>query len=77
MAQDIDINTLLEMMDGGTPVIDVRSPSEFLKASVPGAVSIPLFDDDERAAIQRMMSKDDQEEAEQLRRELQESFGRR
>jgi predicted phage replisome organizer len=35
------------------------------------------LDDDERAAIQRMMSKDDQEEAEQLRRELQESFGRR
>jgi predicted phage replisome organizer len=35
------------------------------------------LDDDEKAAIQRMMSKDDQEEAEQLRRELQESFGRR
>ena len=35
------------------------------------------LDEDERAAIQRMMSKDDQEEAEQLRRELQESFGRR
>lgn len=35
------------------------------------------LDEDERAAIQRMMSKDDQEEAEQLRRELQESFGRK
>lgn len=35
------------------------------------------LDEDERAAIQRMMSKDDQEEAEQLRRELQASFGRR
>jgi hypothetical protein len=35
------------------------------------------LDEDEKAAIQRMMSKDDQEEAEQLRRELQESFGRR
>jgi predicted phage replisome organizer len=34
------------------------------------------LDDDEKAAIQRMMSKDDQEEAEQLRRELQASFGR-
>ena len=57
MAQDIDINTLLEMMDGGTPVIDVRSPSEFLKASVPGAVSIPLFDDDERAVIGTIYTK--------------------
>ena len=35
------------------------------------------LDEDERAAIQRMMSKDDQEEAEQLRRELEASFGRR
>jgi predicted phage replisome organizer len=34
------------------------------------------LDEDERAAIQRMMSKDDQEEAEQLRKELQASFGR-
>lgn len=34
------------------------------------------LDDDERAAIQRMMSEDDQAEAEQLRRELQASFGR-
>ena len=34
------------------------------------------LDEDERAAIQRMMSKDEQEEAEQLRRELQASFGR-
>ena len=35
------------------------------------------LDDDEKAAIQRMMSEDDLAEAEQLRRELQESFGRR
>ena len=35
------------------------------------------LDEDERAAIQRMMSKDDMEEAEQLRRELEASFGRR
>jgi hypothetical protein len=34
------------------------------------------LDADERAAIQRMMSDDDQAEAEQLRRELQASFGR-
>lgn len=33
------------------------------------------LDEDEIAAIHRMMSEDDQAEAEQLRRELQESFG--
>lgn len=33
------------------PVIDVRSPSEFVHAHIPGAVSIPLFDNDERAQV--------------------------
>ena len=33
------------------PLIDVRSPSEFDKGHWPGAVNLPLFSDDERAAI--------------------------
>lgn len=34
-----------------TPVVDVRSPSEFLKGHIPGAINIPLFTDEERAEI--------------------------
>ncbi len=33
------------------PVIDVRSPGEFDHAHLPGAVNIPLFDNDERARV--------------------------
>ncbi|MEJ7625656.1 MAG: tRNA 2-selenouridine(34) synthase MnmH [Ferruginibacter sp.] len=33
------------------PVIDVRSPSEFLLAHIPGAFSIPLFSDEERKIV--------------------------
>jgi tRNA 2-selenouridine synthase len=33
------------------PVIDVRSPGEFRTGHIPGAVNIPLFDDEERAAV--------------------------
>ena len=33
------------------PLIDVRSPSEFDKGHWPGAFNIPLFSDDERAAV--------------------------
>lgn len=33
------------------PVIDVRSPGEFAHAHIPGAVNIPLFDNNERAAV--------------------------
>lgn len=33
------------------PVLDVRSPSEYAHAHIPGAVSFPLFNDTERAEI--------------------------
>jgi tRNA 2-selenouridine synthase len=33
------------------PVIDVRSPAEYLAGHIPGAVNIPLFDDIERAIV--------------------------
>jgi tRNA 2-selenouridine synthase len=34
-----------------TPIIDVRSPAEFGKGHIPGAINIPLFSDEERAII--------------------------
>jgi len=33
------------------PVLDVRSPGEFAHARIPGAISMPLFNDEERAAV--------------------------
>ena len=33
------------------PIIDVRSPGEYERAHIPGAVSIPLFDNEERALV--------------------------
>jgi len=33
------------------PVLDVRSPSEFLQGHIPGAFSLPLFTDEERAKV--------------------------
>lgn len=35
----------------GARWVDLRSPSEFARDAIPGAVSVPLFDDDERALI--------------------------
>ena len=45
----VNVNQLLGESD--LPVVDVRSPSEFRRGHIRGAVSIPLFDDSERAEI--------------------------
>lgn len=34
-----------------TPIVDVRSPGEFEKGHIPGAVNIPLLNDEERTEI--------------------------
>ena len=36
---------------GKHPILDVRSPSEYLHAHMPGAQSLPLFTDDERKVV--------------------------
>jgi len=35
----------------GAALIDLRSPGEFARGAVPGAVNLPLLSDDERAAV--------------------------
>lgn len=49
MVKSIEAGQLLYLQ--GTPVIDVRTPSEFAIGHIPGAVNIPLFEDDERALV--------------------------
>jgi tRNA 2-selenouridine synthase len=41
-----------------TPIIDVRSPSEFSTGQIPGAYNIPLFDDRKREAVGIRYKKD-------------------
>jgi tRNA 2-selenouridine synthase len=48
--QKINIDQFLELSQG-TPVLDVRSPGEFHHAHIPGAVSFPLFTDEERKVV--------------------------
>jgi tRNA 2-selenouridine synthase len=46
-----------------TPVLDVRSPDEYEKGHIPGAVSFPLFDNHERAEIGTLYKQAGQEAA--------------
>jgi tRNA 2-selenouridine synthase len=43
----------VEQLLGARPrcVVDLRSPAEFAADHIPGALNVPLFDDDERAVI--------------------------
>lgn len=49
MTEIINISQLYDYPE--IPVIDVRSPSEYEIAHIPGAVNIPLFDNEERARV--------------------------
>ena len=44
------IDKFLELSEK-RPVVDVRSPSEFITGHIPGAVNIPIFNDEERAIV--------------------------
>ena len=46
----LDIESFIEMSKH-SPVVDVRSPSEYAHAHIPGAYSLPLFNDEERKEV--------------------------
>ncbi|MES2200017.1 MAG: tRNA 2-selenouridine(34) synthase MnmH [Chlamydiota bacterium] len=52
-----------------SPLLDVRSPSEFLEGHIPGAISFPLFTDEERAIVGTLYKKEGKEVA--IKRGLQ------
>jgi tRNA 2-selenouridine synthase len=48
--QKVNILRFLELSET-IKIVDVRSPSEFNFGHIPGAINIPLFDDNERATV--------------------------
>ena len=59
--EKIDIARFLSMT--GIPVIDVRSPAEYEHARIPGAYSLPLFSDEERAIVGTAYKQESREKA--------------
>lgn len=52
MFQDISIDELITLKNTEElTVIDVRSPSEYKDATIPGSINIPFFNDEERAEV--------------------------
>ncbi|MDL1864610.1 tRNA 2-selenouridine(34) synthase MnmH [Betaproteobacteria bacterium PRO5] len=48
---DISINDLTALFIADTPLIDVRAPVEFTQGSLPGAINLPILNDEERALV--------------------------
>jgi tRNA 2-selenouridine synthase len=54
MQRKIQVTSIFEFLrsqDGFDCVIDVRSPSEYADDRIPGAINLPVLDDDERAEV--------------------------
>ena len=52
MIQSLDIHAFLNYSaQHHLPILDVRAPKEFTEGRIPGAQSLPLFTDDERAQV--------------------------
>ncbi|HET6723771.1 MAG TPA: tRNA 2-selenouridine(34) synthase MnmH [Chitinophagaceae bacterium] len=60
--EKINIEYFLELSKQH-PVIDVRSPGEFKHAHIPGAYSLPLFTDEERAVVGTAYKQESREKA--------------
>ena len=48
---EVSAEEFVAMVEEGTRCVDVRSPGEYEKGHVPGAVNVPLFNNEERAVV--------------------------
>ncbi len=65
MPIDISIENYLEELQH-LPLIDVRTPAEYEKGHIPGAVNIPLFSNEERAHVGTVYKQESKEAAMEL-----------
>ncbi len=62
------MNNVIEYKDlkGNFILVDVRSPGEYKEATINGAINIPLFNDEERALIGTVYTRESTEKAKSI-----------
>ncbi|WP_321394194.1 tRNA 2-selenouridine(34) synthase MnmH [uncultured Desulfuromusa sp.] len=51
MQETIELEKALEQRRNGALIIDVRTPAEFAESTIPGAMNVPIFSNEERVQI--------------------------
>jgi tRNA 2-selenouridine synthase len=51
MNSTINLEKALALRDRGALLVDARSPAEFADATIPGAINLPVLDNEERAVV--------------------------
>ncbi|MDX2493493.1 MAG: rhodanese-like domain-containing protein, partial [Desulfuromusa sp.] len=51
MRETIELEKALEQKRKGALIIDVRTPAEFDETTIPGAVNVPIFSNEERVQV--------------------------
>ncbi len=47
----VDLKKALALRDAGALFVDARSPAEYAEATIPGAINVPIFNNEERARV--------------------------
>ncbi len=47
----VELDKALELRNKGALLVDVRTPAEFAEATIPGAINVPIFSDEERVQV--------------------------
>lgn len=68
--ENVTVDSLPSLIRSGRTWIDVRAPVEFAAGALPGAVNLPLLDDEERARVGTAYKQDGQEAAIRLGHQL-------
>lgn len=68
--QPIALEKALQKQRQGALLIDVRSPAEFAESTIPGAINVPIFSNEERAQVGTVFKQQGKKDARRLGVEL-------
>ncbi|MCD6187484.1 MAG: tRNA 2-selenouridine(34) synthase MnmH [Desulfuromusa sp.] len=66
MQETVELNKALDQQRKGALIIDVRTPAEFAEVTIPGAVNVPIFSNEERIEIGTVFKQQGKRDARKL-----------